>query len=49
MISMADPVGTLVAQANAANVDHVLVAGRFAKRDGELVGIDLGRVRRIAE
>ena len=49
MIPMADPVGTLVAQANAANVDHVLVAGEFVKRDGELIGVDLGRVRKLAE
>jgi cytosine/adenosine deaminase-related metal-dependent hydrolase len=34
MTPMADPVGCLVAQANPANVKHVLVAGRFAKRDG---------------
>ena len=41
MVPMADPVGCIVAQANAASVRHVLVAGRFAKRDGELVGVDL--------
>jgi len=49
MIPMADPVGTLVSQATASNVEHVLVAGRFVKRDGELVGVDLERVRRLAE
>ncbi len=43
MVPMADPVGCIVAQANPHNVRHVLVAGRFAKRDGELVGIDLDR------
>jgi len=49
MIPMADPVGTLVSQANPSNVEHVLVAGRFVKRDGELVGVDLDRARRLAE
>src|SRR4029450_11527858 len=32
---MADPVGCIVSQATAANVEHVLVAGRFAKRNGQ--------------
>jgi cytosine/adenosine deaminase-related metal-dependent hydrolase len=41
MVPMADPVGCLVSQANPGNVQHVLVAGRFVKRDGELVGVDL--------
>lgn len=45
----ANPVGTLVAQANASNVLHVLVDGRFVKRDGELVGVDLDRARRLGE
>ncbi len=49
MIPVADHVGAVVQQANASNVDHVLVAGRFVKRDGELVGIDLDRARRLAE
>jgi len=49
MIPMADPVGCLVAQANPANVQHVLVAGRFAKRDGELVGVDLDRAINLAQ
>ena len=46
---MADPVGCLVAQANASNVRHVLVDGRFVKRDGELVGVDVPRARSLAE
>jgi cytosine/adenosine deaminase-related metal-dependent hydrolase len=49
MVPMTDPVGCLVAQANAANVQHVLVGGRFAKRDGELVGADLDRAAALAE
>jgi cytosine/adenosine deaminase-related metal-dependent hydrolase len=49
MVPMADPVGCLVAQANAANVRHVLVAGRFVKRDGELVGHDLDHAIDMAQ
>ena len=36
-----DPVSTVVHQADTRNVDTVMVAGRFLKRDGELVGADL--------
>ena len=49
MTPMADPVGCLIAQANPANVEHVLVAGRFVKRDGELVGVDLDHAIDIAQ
>ncbi|HEX3511298.1 MAG TPA: amidohydrolase family protein [Solirubrobacteraceae bacterium] len=48
MVPMADPVGCLVAQAQASNVEHVLVAGRFVKREGELVGVDLARAAALA-
>jgi cytosine/adenosine deaminase-related metal-dependent hydrolase len=46
---MADPVGCLVAQANPANVQHVLVAGRFLKRDGVLLGVELDRAINLAQ
>jgi cytosine/adenosine deaminase-related metal-dependent hydrolase len=49
MVPMADPVGCLVAQANPSNVVHVLVAGRFAKRNGELVGVDVDRAVELAQ
>ena len=49
MVPMADPVGCLVAQANPSNVVHVLVAGRFVKRDGELVGVDVDRAVDLAQ
>ncbi len=49
MAPMADPVGCLVAQANPSNVEHVLVAGRFVKRDGELVGQDVARAGSLAQ
>jgi cytosine/adenosine deaminase-related metal-dependent hydrolase len=49
MAPMADPVGCLVAQANAANVQHVLVAGRFVKRDGKLTSQDVPRAIELAQ
>jgi cytosine/adenosine deaminase-related metal-dependent hydrolase len=44
-----EPVGSLVVQANASNVDTVLIAGRVVKRGGVLVDLDPARVRRLAE
>ena len=49
MIPRPEMVGSIVFQAGAADVQHVLVAGRPVKRDGKLVGIDMGQVRRLAE
>lgn len=43
------PVGAVVLAAGVQNVDTVLVAGRVVKRDGDLVGIDHARLRRLAE
>ena len=39
---------TIVRSVTPANVDSVLVGGRFVKRDGELVGIDVGTLMREA-
>ncbi len=36
-----DPVGTVVTQANAADVDSVFVAGEPVKRNGQLLNVDL--------
>ena len=44
-----DPVGSVVVQANASNVDTVLVAGRVVKREGRLMDADLSRARRLIE
>jgi cytosine/adenosine deaminase-related metal-dependent hydrolase len=49
MIAPANPVGAVVTQANASNVQSVLVAGKPVKRDGRLVGVDFPRVRRMVE
>lgn len=48
MTPVNNPVGAVVLAAGVGNVDTVLVAGRVVKRDGELVGVDLDRVRRLA-
>jgi cytosine/adenosine deaminase-related metal-dependent hydrolase len=43
-----DPVSTVVQQADTRNVETVFVAGKALKRDGKLVGADLGRARSLA-
>lgn len=40
-----DPVASVIMQASGARVRDVLVGGEFRKRDGKLVGVDLGAVR----
>jgi 5-methylthioadenosine/S-adenosylhomocysteine deaminase len=40
-----DPVATVVMQANLANIDSVMVAGEWRKRDGKLLFRDLDRVK----
>jgi 5-methylthioadenosine/S-adenosylhomocysteine deaminase len=42
---LSDVVGMLVSSAHASNVDTVLVDGKVVKRDGDLIGIDVARVR----
>lgn len=44
MIAPANPVGALVAQANASNVQTVLVGGNVVKRDGRLAGVDVPKI-----
>jgi cytosine/adenosine deaminase-related metal-dependent hydrolase len=41
--------GAVVQAMDTSNVDTVIVAGKVMKRAGALVGVDLGRVRRLAE
>ena len=36
-----DPVSTVVMQTSLANIDSVMVAGRWKKREGRLLGVDL--------
>ena len=42
---MIDPVSTVVHQADTRNVDTVMVAGAFLKREGRLAAGDLRRAR----
>jgi cytosine/adenosine deaminase-related metal-dependent hydrolase len=44
-----DPVATAVVYADTSNVDSVFVAGRAVKRDGKLVGADVGKAIRELE
>ncbi len=43
-----DPIGAVVWGMDTSNVDSVWIAGVPRKRDGELVGVDLERVRRLS-
>ena len=45
MLGLAEPVASVVQQANPSNVQTVLVAGRPVKLDGRLLDVDFGRVR----
>lgn len=49
MLPVNHPVGAVVLAAGVQNVDTVLVAGRVVKRDGDLVGVDHARLRRLVE
>jgi 5-methylthioadenosine/S-adenosylhomocysteine deaminase len=40
-----DPVATVVMQASLANIDSVMIAGEWRKRDGKLLFGDLDRVK----
>src|SRR5215216_5786877 len=44
-----DAVGTVVCSMDTSNVNSVWINGRALKRDGQLVGFDLERARRLAE
>jgi cytosine/adenosine deaminase-related metal-dependent hydrolase len=43
-----DPIGAVVWGMDTSNVDTVFVAGKALKRNGELVGVDLNNVRKMA-
>jgi cytosine/adenosine deaminase-related metal-dependent hydrolase len=40
-----DPVATVIMQASLANIDSVMIAGAWRKRDGKLLFHDLDRVK----
>jgi cytosine/adenosine deaminase-related metal-dependent hydrolase len=49
MLGLAEPVGAIVQQANASNVQTVLLGGRPVKRDGRLLGVDFPRIGRMLD
>lgn len=49
MLGLVDPVGAVVQQANASNVQTVLVGGRPVKRDGRLVDVDVAKLARLVD
>lgn len=40
-----DPIATVVFQAHTGTIDSVMIAGRWHKRGGELLGVDLSAIR----
>lgn len=42
-----DPIGAVVQFTNPSNVDTIFVGGRLKKQQGQLVGVDLERIRRL--
>ena len=44
-----DPVATVVTQIDTGNIDTVWVRGRAVKRDGELIDVDMAKLRRLSE
>ncbi|MGE0253930.1 MAG: amidohydrolase family protein [Alphaproteobacteria bacterium] len=45
LLPVNDPVQAVVLHATPANVDTVMIAGRLAKQDGRLLGVDLPKVK----
>jgi len=43
-----DPIGAVVWGMDTSNVDSVFVAGKALKRNGQLLGVDLNRIRKMA-
>ncbi len=43
-----DPIGAVVWGMDTSNVDSVWVAGKALKRNGQLLGVDLNRIRKMA-
>jgi len=53
LVPIADPVRTVVMQANVSDIDLVMIDGRIVKADGQLVGVDqsalASRMHSVAE
>jgi cytosine/adenosine deaminase-related metal-dependent hydrolase len=48
VIPINDPIGAIVWGMDTGNVDSVFVAGKAMKRNGELVGVDLNSIHKLA-
>jgi 5-methylthioadenosine/S-adenosylhomocysteine deaminase len=46
---MNNAVGAVVTSMGPQNVDTVLIAGKVMKRNGQLVGVDFGRLARLGD
>ena len=44
-----DPAGHVVLNSSSGDIDTVMVAGEFRKRDGKMLGVDLGAIRKARE
>jgi cytosine/adenosine deaminase-related metal-dependent hydrolase len=49
VMPMNNAVGAVVTSMGPQNVDTVLIAGKIMKRNGELVGLDMGRLQRLGD
>jgi hypothetical protein len=48
-LPMNNAVGAVVTSMGPQNVDTVLIAGKVMKRNGQLVGVDFGRLARLGD
>jgi cytosine/adenosine deaminase-related metal-dependent hydrolase len=49
MLPLNNAYGAVVLDVDTSNVDTVMIAGKVMKRNGQLVGVDVARVQRMAE
>jgi cytosine/adenosine deaminase-related metal-dependent hydrolase len=49
MLPVNNPVASVALAANTSNIDIVMVGGAVRKRRGQLTGVDLAQVRKLAE
>jgi len=49
MLPVNNPVASVALAANTSNIDIVMVGGAVRKRCGQLTGVDLAQVRKLAE
>jgi cytosine/adenosine deaminase-related metal-dependent hydrolase len=49
VMPMNNAVGAVVTSMGSQNVDTVLISGKVMKRNGQLVGVDFGRLARLGD